>query len=113
MCSDRLLESQRATHSSGYDGMLIGEYAPLNPSVEKSLGQLPYLRDKGVSSLHVMWWPTDLRQGSVIEITFIVDQVDASTDISAIRHQDQTVNLTRKIMEGKRHHGGVTFDVLD
>ena len=266
----------QGAHSSGFDGMLIGEYASLNPSPEEALDQLLYLRDRGVSSLHVMWWPTYLdkgfnraqeialremiekhdeprsglagginqvrswrgkggsydvvslgtgeentglikslkadgsfegtvytvpfhahvdieelrgeekmiiaeapielakathiRQGSLFEITFTVDEVDANaakgiqigfhhagvkledktvalediesgkhvriiykiplildeiafsiatpegavsvSDVAVIRHQDQAINLTRKVMEGKRHQGGVTFDVL-
>ncbi len=53
----------QGAHSSGYDGMLIGEYASLNASPEKALGQLLYLRDRGVSSLHVMWWPDWLDKG--------------------------------------------------
>lgn len=43
--------------------MLIGEYASLNPSLDKALGQLLYLREHGVSALHVMWWPEDLDRG--------------------------------------------------
>lgn len=261
----------QGAHSSGYDNMLIGEYASLNPSHEDALGQLLYLRDRGVSSLHVMWWPSDrdkgynkaqesalremiakhdlprrglaggvghvrpwqgmdiaslgtadtntglikslkvdgsfegsvytvpfhahvdidvlrgkdqmqitesptdlaiatgVRQGAVFEITFTIDDLDASaeeirvdfhhagielkdkgvildplaigqqvrviyrvplildevaftlatakgvasiTDVSVVRHQDQAINLTRRIMQGKRHQGGVMFDVL-
>ena len=33
-------------------------------------------------------------------------------DLSVIKHQDQVVNLAKKIMSGKRHQGGVTFDCL-
>jgi hypothetical protein len=29
-----------------------------------------------------------------------------------IRHQDQAINLTRNLMEGRRHQGGVTFALL-
>ena len=43
--------------------MLVGEYASLNPSEGKALDQLLYLRDRGVSALHVMWWPEDLDKG--------------------------------------------------
>jgi hypothetical protein len=43
--------------------MLVGEYASLNASHEKSLNQLLYLRDHGVSTLHVMWWPSNLDKG--------------------------------------------------
>lgn len=53
----------QGAHSSGADGMLIGEYASLNPSTEKALGQLRYLRDHGVAALHVMWWPEHLDKG--------------------------------------------------
>jgi hypothetical protein len=53
----------QGAHSSGFDGMLIGEYASLNPSSEKALEQLLYLRNHGVSSLHVMWWPEHLDKG--------------------------------------------------
>ena len=53
----------QGAHSSGFDGMLIGEYASLNPSLDKALGQLLYLREHGVSALHVMWWPEDLDRG--------------------------------------------------
>ncbi|MFT5122217.1 MAG: hypothetical protein ACI97B_000845 [Verrucomicrobiales bacterium] len=53
----------QGAHSSGFDGMLIGEYASLNSDPQKALGQLLYLRDHGVSALHVMWWPADLDQG--------------------------------------------------
>ena len=43
--------------------MLVGEYASLNASHSKSLDQLLYLRNQGVSTLHVMWWPSDLDKG--------------------------------------------------
>lgn len=263
----------QGAHSSGFDGMLIGEYASLNPNRERSLEQLLYLRDHGVNALHVMWWPTkldkgynkaqewalnemianhdtpkpglaggitqvrswqhketkydiaslgtethhtglikslnqdgtfegtvyvvpfhahvdietirtkdklvvtqeaqqlcqakDIRQGSMIEVSFtiaetapentmqidflhqgiklqnkssniaelqqgqkarlvyklplILDDMELQIsspnhlvieDLQVVRHQDQTINLTKKIMEGKRHQGGVTFDVL-
>ena len=60
---DRKHNIGQGAHSSGFDGMLIGEYASLNPSPEKALQQLLYLRDHGVSALHVMWWPSDLDKG--------------------------------------------------
>ena len=53
----------QGAHSSGFDNMLIGEYASLNASHEKSLQQLLYLRNHGVSALHVMWWPSHLDKG--------------------------------------------------
>lgn len=53
----------QGAHSSGYDGMLIGEYASLNPSVDKAYGQLKYLREHGVAAMHVMWWPEHLDKG--------------------------------------------------
>lgn len=263
----------QGAHSSGFDGMLVGEYASLNPSPQKSIEQLLYLRDHGVNALHVMWWPSsrdkgynqaqeqalnemiakfdtpkpglaggisqvrswqkdganydiaslgtearhtgllkslkkdgsfegtvyvvpfhahvdietvrtkdqlvvtkepqslcrvgDIRQGAVVEVSFTIGetaidnsmhidflhggiklpgkssslsnlkagqkarlvyklplildeielQVSASKklvieDLQVLRHQDQTINLTKKIMEGKRHQGGVTFDVF-
>jgi hypothetical protein len=34
------------------------------------------------------------------------------SDLIVIRHQDQAINLTTGIMAGKRHQGGVSFDVL-
>ena len=60
---DRKHNIGQGAHSSGYDGMLVGEYASLNPSEEKALDQLLYLRDRGISALHVMWWPEDLDKG--------------------------------------------------
>jgi hypothetical protein len=33
-------------------------------------------------------------------------------ELKVIRHQDQAINLTRGIMEGRRHQGGVTFALL-
>ena len=60
---DRKHNIGQGAHSSGFDGMLIGEYASLNPSPEKALQQLLYLRERGVSSLHVMWWPKYLDKG--------------------------------------------------
>ncbi|MEI6233078.1 MAG: hypothetical protein WCT04_08495 [Planctomycetota bacterium] len=53
-----------AAHSSGFDGMLIGEYASLTPSKEDAYEQLLYLRSHGVASLHVMWWPTYMKGGA-------------------------------------------------
>jgi hypothetical protein len=43
--------------------MLIGEYASLNGSPDHALKQLLYLRNHGVSTLHVMWWPSNLDKG--------------------------------------------------
>ena len=60
---DREHNIGQGAYSSGFDGMLIGEYASLNPSLEKALQQLLYLRDHGVSALHVMWWPSHLDKG--------------------------------------------------
>ena len=53
----------QGAYSSGFDNMLVGEYASLNASHSKSLDQLLYLRNQGVSTLHVMWWPSDLDKG--------------------------------------------------
>ncbi|MEO0413332.1 MAG: hypothetical protein AAF226_00110, partial [Verrucomicrobiota bacterium] len=53
----------QGAYSSGYGEMLIGEYASLNPSNDKALDQLLYLRDHGVAALHVMWWPSDFDKG--------------------------------------------------
>jgi hypothetical protein len=50
-------------HSSGFDGMLIGEYASLTNSLDRAYGQLEYLRKNGVASAHVMWWPTFMMKG--------------------------------------------------
>ena len=47
----------------GFDNMLIGEYASLNASPHHALQQLLYLRNHGVSTLHVMWWPSNLDKG--------------------------------------------------
>ena len=33
-------------------------------------------------------------------------------NILVIQHQDEVVNLAQKVMTGKRHQGGVTFDCL-
>jgi hypothetical protein len=33
-------------------------------------------------------------------------------NLKVIRHQDQAINLTRNLMEGRRHQGGVTFALL-
>ncbi len=60
---DRKHNIGQGAHSSGFDGMLVGEYASLNPSPEKALQQLLYLRGHGVSALHVMWWPSHLDKG--------------------------------------------------
>lgn len=60
---DRKHNIGQGAHSSGFDGMLVGEYASLNPSPDKALAQLLYLRNRGVSALHVMWWPEDRDRG--------------------------------------------------
>ena len=60
---DREHNIGQGAYSSGFDNMLVGEYASLNASHEKSLNQLLYLRNHGVSALHVMWWPSDLDKG--------------------------------------------------
>ena len=60
---DREHNIGQGAYSSGFDNMLIGEYASLNASHPKSLDQLLYLRNHGVSTLHVMWWPSDLDKG--------------------------------------------------
>ena len=60
---DREHNIGQGAYSSGYDNMLVGEYASLHASHEKSLNQLLYLRNHGVSALHVMWWPSDLDKG--------------------------------------------------
>ena len=60
---DREHNIGQGAYSSGFDNMLVGEYASLNASHPKSLEQLLYLRDHGVSALHVMWWPSDLDKG--------------------------------------------------
>jgi hypothetical protein len=33
-------------------------------------------------------------------------------DLLVVHHQDQVINLAKKIMTGKRHQGGVTFACL-
>ena len=33
-------------------------------------------------------------------------------NLQVFKHQDQAINLTKDIMTGKRHQGGVTFDCL-
>ena len=33
-------------------------------------------------------------------------------NLQVYHHQDMAVNITRDIWDGKRHQGGVTFDVL-
>jgi hypothetical protein len=53
----------QGAYSSGFDNMLIGEYASLNGSPDHALKQLLYLRNHGVSTLHVMWWPSNLDKG--------------------------------------------------
>ena len=53
----------QGAYSSGFDNMLIGEYASLNASPHHALEQLLYLRNHGVSTLHVMWWPSNLDKG--------------------------------------------------
>ena len=60
---DREHNIGQGAYSSGFDNMLVGEYASLNASHQKSLDQLLYLRNHGVSTLHVMWWPSDLDKG--------------------------------------------------
>ena len=60
---DREYNIGQGAYSSGFDNMLIGEYASLNASHQKSLDQLLYLRNHGVSALHVMWWPSHLDKG--------------------------------------------------
>jgi hypothetical protein len=60
---DREHNIGQGAYSSGFDNMLVGEYASLNASHEKSLNQLLYLRNHGVSTLHVMWWPSELDKG--------------------------------------------------
>ena len=60
---DREHNIGQGAYSSGFDNMLVGEYASLNASHQKSLDQLLYLRNHGVSALHVMWWPSDLDKG--------------------------------------------------
>jgi hypothetical protein len=58
-----------AAHNSGFDGMLIGEYASLTPSLPDAYGQLLYLRTNGVSALHVMWWPTYMKGGAEANVS--------------------------------------------
>ncbi|MCP4096698.1 MAG: hypothetical protein GY748_10690 [Planctomycetaceae bacterium] len=36
----------------------------------------------------------------------------AIENLKVIRHQDQAINLTRNLMEGRRHQGGVTFALI-
>ena len=60
---DREHNIGQGAYSSGFDNMLVGEYASLNASHQKSLDQLLYLRNHGVSTLHVMWWPSVLDKG--------------------------------------------------
>ena len=60
---DREHNIGQGAYSSGFDNMLVGEYASLNASHQKSLDQLLYLRNHGVSALHVMWWPSHLDKG--------------------------------------------------
>lgn len=60
---DREHNIGQGAYSSGFDNMLVGEYASLNASHQKSLDQLLYLRNHGVSTLHVMWWPSHLDKG--------------------------------------------------
>ena len=33
-------------------------------------------------------------------------------DLLVVYHQDQVINMAKKIMTGKRHQGGVTFACL-
>ena len=60
---DREHNIGQGSYSSGFDNMLIGEYASLIGSPDHALQQLLYLRNHGVSTLHVMWWPSNLDKG--------------------------------------------------
>ena len=60
---DREHNIGQGAYSSGFDNMLIGEYASLNDNSDHALQQLLYLRNHGVSTLHVMWWPSNLDKG--------------------------------------------------
>ncbi|MBT3374434.1 MAG: hypothetical protein HN742_04605 [Lentisphaerae bacterium] len=35
------------------------------------------------------------------------------TDLEALEHRERTVRLKQNVLEGKRHSGGITFDVLE
>ena len=57
----------------------------------------------------------------VYKIPILMDRIRLSlsspqnagiADLTVIKHQDQVINLARKIMSGERHQGGVTFDCL-
>ena len=60
---DRKHNIGQGAFSSGFNNMLVGEYASLNANHQESLEQLLYLRNHGVSALHVMWWPSNLDKG--------------------------------------------------
>jgi hypothetical protein len=47
-----------------------------------------------------------------VSLTLSSPQTTKISELSVIKHQDQVVNLAKKIMSGKRHQGGVTFDCL-
>ena len=96
---DRKRNIGQGAHSSGYDGMLVGEYASLNPSEGKALDQLLYLRDRGVSALHVMWWPEDLDKG------FNAAQAAALRRMIA-EHDDPKPGLAGGISQVRAWRGG-------
>ena len=47
-----------------------------------------------------------------VSLTLSSPKTTNISELSVIKHQDQVVNLAKKIMTGKRHQGGVTFDCL-
>ena len=67
----------------------------------------------------------DLKTGQKVRLVYKIpihmDEVKLSIssvqdieieNILVIHHQDEVVNLAHKVMTGKRHQGGVTFDCL-
>lgn len=51
------------SHSSGFDNISIGEYQALTGDAGAASGQLKYMFEHGVSSVHCMLWPEEYDKG--------------------------------------------------
>jgi hypothetical protein len=50
-------------NSSGFDGMVVGEYQSLTPDADAAFKQLEYMQSRGVQFVHCMNWPDGHDQG--------------------------------------------------
>ncbi len=61
--SNREFNCVQGANSSGFDGVVIGEYQSLTDNVDAAYNQLAYMRDHGIQFLHCMNWPKSHDRG--------------------------------------------------